>query len=376
MANPLSSVLDSFSALFSGSKSGESVLGIDIGSSAIKVVQLRKRRGTAVLETYGELALGPYSQVDIGRATNLSAEQLSTALTDLIREANVTTRSVGVAVPFSASLITLIQMPNLPRKQLAEMIPIEARKYIPVPISEVTLDWFIVPQDESKFLSHEEKEKAQASNKVDVLVVAIHNEVLGKYQDVMERAGLSVSFYEIEIFSAIRAAIGQGVAPAMVIDMGAASTKVYLVEYGVVKSSHIINRGAQDVTFGLSKSTGISVTKAEELKRTEGLVRTDGQTTQSILLTLEYIFSEANRVLLNYQKRFNKNIGQVVLTGGGAAMKGLEEYAARHFETEVVLADPFAKVESPAFLEEVLEEVGPEFSVAVGVALRKLHEQG
>src|SRR3989344_3866484 len=107
MANFLEKVLagDVSSFLKSG---GGSVLGIDIGSSSIKVVQLRRHRGAAVLETYGELSLGPYAGVEIGRATSLPAEKLAEALTDVLKEANVTAKSCALSIPLSASLISLI----------------------------------------------------------------------------------------------------------------------------------------------------------------------------------------------------------------------------------------------------------------------------
>ena len=382
MENPLDTVKNFINSFTLGSKGDKSILGIDIGSSSIKVVQLKKKRGVVILETYGELALGPYSELDIGRATNLPPAKLTEALKDILTEANTTTKACGVSIPFSASLISIMSFPeNIGQEKLAQMIPIEARKYIPVPISEVTLDWFVVPESEDKYLSHENTGTGDASaaqHQTDVLLVAIHNEVLHKYREVLQEANLSVSFYEIEIFSTIRSAVGRGIKPVMIIDIGAAATKVYVVELGIVKISHIINKGSQDLTLALSRSMGVSVTEAERLKREIGLIGTSDkpQVKESILLTLEYIFSESNRVLLNYQRKYNRSVSKVLFTGGGSALKGLQEEATGRFSTEIAVADPFAKTQTPAFLEKVLKEVGPEFAVAVGVALRKLQELG
>jgi len=88
-------MMDSAKSLFK--KSGGSVIGVDIGSSVVKVVQLRKEQGRAVLETYGELALGPYGGLDVGRATNLPVEKIAEAIKDLFREANVTAKTAAVA---------------------------------------------------------------------------------------------------------------------------------------------------------------------------------------------------------------------------------------------------------------------------------------
>lgn len=383
MENPLNSIKNFFGSFnLGGSRSG-SILGIDIGSSSIKVVQLKKVRGVAVLETYGELSLGPYAELDIGRATNLPPAKLTEALRDILAEANTTTAECGVSIPFSASLISTMSFPgDIDETQLARMIPIEARKYIPVPISEVTLDWFVIPSEQNKYLSQEQEEKSSGKNQpkpqnqTNVLLVAIHNSVLNKYREILQEAGLSVSFYEIEIFSTVRAAVNQGIEPIMIIDIGAAATKVYVVEFGIVKISHIINKGSQDLTLALSRSAGVSITEAEKLKREIGLIGVSDkpQIKESILLTLEHIFSESNRVLLNYQQKYNRSVSKVLFTGGGAVLKGLKEEAVGRFNTEVTIADPFTKTQTPAFLEDVLKEVGPEFAVAVGVALRKLQE--
>lgn len=130
-------------------KTDDSVIGVDIGSSSIKIVQLRKKRGRAILETYGEIALGPYTGIAVGQVTSLPADKIAEAIKDLIREANVTTLSAGVSIPFKSSLVTLMELPVTDEKQLKEMIPLEARKYIPVPISEITLDWWVIPREAS-----------------------------------------------------------------------------------------------------------------------------------------------------------------------------------------------------------------------------------
>lgn len=370
-------------------KKNKSVIGIDIGSSAIKIVQIRKRGGRAVLETYGALALGPYAGVSVGKATNLPIEKLVVALGDIIKEAKVSTKRGGVAIPFSSSLMSVIEMPDVSVKQLATMVPLEARKYIPVPISEVSLDWSIIPKDQLKSEhvpdENEEKSKTQKIGKVEVLVVAIHNDTIGEYQEIVKKAGLDANFFEIEIFSTMRSVVDQSPEPVMILDIGAASTKLYIVERGGIRVSHTINRGSQDITTSISASLGVPVEQAEIMKRTVGYAgstatgatdaKVDGKDVASLItLTLDFIFSEARRVMFTYQQKHQKNVSKVILVGGGAAMKGVSEIAKKNLQTEVVAGDPFAKVEAPAFLVDILKNNGPEFAVALGIALRRLQE--
>jgi len=353
-----------FSDLFG--KKEKSVIGVDIGSSSLKVVQLRKERGQAVLETYGELSLGPYGGGEVGQATNLSAEQIAETLKDLLHESQVTSKSCGVSIPFARSLLSLIELPYRKDKQEQKtVVELEARKYIPVPISEVQLDWFIVPE-----INPSEKEEEQKT--IDVLVVAVHNDELTLLQNVVSAAGLSASFYEIEIFSTIRAVVDEPVKPVMILDIGASSTKTYIVEHGVVAFSHAISTGSQDITRAISVSSGVSLSRAEILKKEVGL-EGDG-TSGSAELVFSRIFSEAHRVLVQYETTHKKSVSSIVLTGGGGVTKELGVYAKKVFSIDVRVADPFAKTEAPAFMRPVLEDIGPEFAVAVGLALRKLEE--
>lgn len=365
-----------FKKLFS--KKVTNVVGIDIGSSSVKVVQLSIKNGKAVLDTYGELALGPYAGAEIGRATNLPPEKMAEALKDVLRESKVTTTSAGFAIPFGSSLISAIEMPALEESKLAQMIPLEARKYIPVPITEVMLDWMIIPKDVDKSVDFGDKEQVKQGEKLDVLLVAIHNDMLARFQSIVSQAAVNASFFEIEIFSTIRSSVEQDAVTQMIVDLGAASTKVYIVERGIVRTSHIINRGSQDITMALSKSLGMTVQEAEIMKRDLHRVPdTQRKTVDDIMgLTLEYIFSDAHRVMLAYQKKYNKDISRVVMVGGGARIDNINEIAEKYFQTSIVLGNPFGKTESPAFLEEVLKKTGPEFAVAVGIALRKLQELG
>ena len=360
-----------FSSLF---KKEASVLGIDIGASAIKVVQVKKKRGRAVLETYGELALGPYAGVEIGRATNLPTEKIVEAIKDILREAKTTTVFCGSALPLSSSLLAFITVPPVPDKQMGDVIALEARKYIPVPLNEVMLDYSVIPREET-YASEDETTVTEKNGK-DVLVVAIHNEYVNSYQSIMAGSGLNPSFYEIEIFSSIRAVTDQGLGVSMIIDFGARATKLYLVERGILRASHIINRGSQDITLALSKALSISISEAENLKRVHGLKGGPEykEMTEIITVNLDYIFYEANATLLNYQKKYGKNVGKVILTGGGVLLKGFTDLARIGFQTEVIYANPFGKLETPAFLAEEFARAGPEFAVAVGVALRRLSE--
>ena len=370
--NPIQKFLSSFSFLKSGS-TGESVIGIDIGSSSIKLVQLKKKNGRAVLETYGALALGPYIKSDVGAVTNLTTDVLATAIKDLIKESGATTTNGAVAIPASSSLVFTIDLPAvIDEKALASIVPTEARKYIPVPISEVLLDYFVIPKREES-ISNSDGENSE-KNKTEVLIAAIHNETIERYKDIIRKSGVTSSFYEIEMFSAIRSTFGHELSPVLLIDVGASKTKLSIVEYGIVKMFHIANRGSQDITNSLAASLAVPFAQAEEMKREFGLMGSSNNKAMGDIMktSVDFILSEAQGVMVNYSRKYDKTVSKVMLTGGGVLLKGFHDAARTTLTQEVVMSNPFAKTDAPAFLTHVLETTGPEFATAVGLALRKL----
>lgn len=353
-----------------------SAVGIDIGSSAIKVVEIKKKKGKAMLETYGALALGSYADTDIGRVTNLTVEKIVEALKEVLKQSGVTTTSSAFSIPVQSSLIFSIALPTqVKESEISSVVSTEARKYIPLPITEVSLDYFILPRKEVSFEEANNPDLSPVLNeKTEVLVVAIQNEAVSKYRSIVSQCNLETSFFEIEIFSSIRSNFEHELSLVLLVDFGASSTKLTLVEFGMVKAHHTINRGGADITASISQSLDIPFSKAEEMKKNFGLFENSTQKgfSEIIKTHIDYIFSETNNVLLGYEKKYDKTISKVIFTGGGSLLKGLKEISSDNFRAEVEIGHPFSKVGAPEFLQKVLETTGPEFAVAIGLALRKL----
>src|SRR3989338_6868032 len=161
MANLLKNILSGLS-MFGGSGE-ESAVGIDIGSSAIKVVEIKKKKGKAVLETYGSITLGPYAGGEVGTVTNLPIEKVIEALKEVLKQSGTVTSSAALAIPVQSALIFSLELPpGVGEGELAQVVPTEARKYIPVPIDEVSIDYFLLPRKEP---SYEEMNKEPADRK-------------------------------------------------------------------------------------------------------------------------------------------------------------------------------------------------------------------
>ncbi|PIS13290.1 MAG: hypothetical protein COT67_02530 [Candidatus Tagabacteria bacterium CG09_land_8_20_14_0_10_41_14] len=364
-----------FSKLFPGNlkfwEKNQKVVGIDIGSSSVKVVQLRREKERAILETYGELATGPYVKRQIGQVVQLPEEVVVNMLKDLFKEASVTATSAAVSIPVKNTFIAVIDLPLVSEKEMDEMVRLEARKYVPVPIKEVEINWQIIGRSEEK-ADGQKNEKLQLA---EILLVVIHKEVIQKYRGVVEKLGLKMKLIEAEVFSAWRSVIFRPVAPVIVIDMGASSAKMSIVDAGVLRSTYTIDKGSQMITDSISKSLNISFERAEELKREVGLsTRPEYKELASVMESnLNFIFSEAREFMLAYRKKNNKSVSQVFLTGGGAILNGVVDLAVKSLGVETLRADSFAKMDYPAFLQETLKKIGPSFSTASGLALKSLN---
>ncbi len=347
----------------------DQVVGVDIGASSIKLVELKKKNGRAVLETYSTLALGPYAQLGVGATTNLSTEILVKALTDALREGSINARSAAMAIPSSASLVFTVELPpNLSEKDLATIVPTEARKYIPVPISEVSLDYWVIPHRTV------EGDGTAGEVKTEVLVAAIHNETLTKYREIASGAGLDADIFEIELFSEIRSAFTHELSAVLIMDFGASKTKLAIVEYGIVRVFHIVNRASFDITTNTATALGVPFDQAEDIKRNQGLLGGGEMAKASEIarIACDYILSETATVIQNFERKYNKPVSKVILSGAGSLLPGFRELASEKLRIEVVSGDPFGKVVVPEFVARVLKDTGPEFSIALGAALRKL----
>lgn len=370
---------DSVKKILGGGHKG-AVLGVDIGSASIKVVLIEKVGEKVVLRNYGEIALGPRANASVGQATNLPPEKIAEALHDLLKEAGITAEHTLFAIPFSASLLTLVELPEVGKKELESMIPIEARRYIPVPISEVSLDWWVLPKHKTPASAAPAPEQnIGVVGKIEVIIAAIHNEVVNKFESIKRDAQIpgDTSHFEIEIFSTLRAVVGRDLSPVLVADIGAGSTKLALVDGGIVRGSHIVSMGGQDVTLALSRAKGIPFEKAEEIKCRVGVLG-DGEGRDVLTvseLLISNIMNEAARFVENYERKNSTKITKVILVGGGARLKGIEKIVQGSFTgSAIVIGDPFARLDSPAFLTETLKELSPDFAVSVGLALKGLEE--
>lgn len=352
-----------FATKSSALKTPKSAVGIDFGSTSVKVVEIEQREAALALKTYGELQLGPYGKKDMGATVSLEAKQKTEVLVDVLRESGASTEAGVMALPLSSSFVTVISFAANAKmdEDLSGRVRVEARKYIPVPLSDVTLDWSELPP------------LGQESETIrEVLVAAIQNEPLNQMNDLSSQVLKGSRVSEIELFSALRPIIRTGDSSLAIIDLGGSTSKLYIIQDGLLRKLHRVPTGGMMATERVAELLSVPFSQAENIKRNyDPASESADEIKKSVTSTFERPFQEFKRALGQHEARIGQPFDRVVITGGSIQFPDLPDFAKYVLDRPVERAAPFNRIAYPAFMEDFLTEIGPVFTVALGAALRK-----
>lgn len=355
--------------------SSKSFLGIDIGTASIKIVELSKKGERKVLENYGEISTHEVGERPFRTgftpeksSFSLSTREISQGVLAILAEAKINSRLATFSIPDFSSFFTTIELPPMTREELPRAVHFEARQHIPLPLSEVVLDWSVIGGATVDFQGAPLK----------VILVAVPKEVINQYQEIGRLCGLKLLALEAEVFGLLRSLIKEGKKVIILVDVGAQSTTVSIVEDRVLKASHSFDIGGNDLSQSLSQSLEVDFWEAEEIKKKYGLTAgaeaSLGQkpTSQILLPRVNLMITEIEQISQNFYQKEGKEIESILLAGGAALLPGLKEYFASQLRKEVIIGDPFSEIVCPSILTPVLKEIGPSYAIAVGMALRGL----
>jgi type IV pilus assembly protein PilM len=352
--------------MFLFKKKPKSCLGIDIGASAVKLVELEREEGRHKLINYAIFSLEKYlknkdKQIDSG-ALKLSNEEMAEIIKRTIEKAKIKSRDVYLSAPVYSSFYTLIDFPNMTEKEIEAAIPFEARKYVPVPISEVILDWSIVNSPNSQ-------------NIQQALLIAVPKKIINDYKQIVRLAGLNLKGIEGETFSLTRALIGNDKSVIILIDNGARSINISIIDGGYIRVTHNLEIGGRKITKAIAQQMNFSLEKAEELKRnlsnSQSVDQVDSQLKGVIQSSLGVIIIEIKKIIDSYQNKYNRKIEKCILVGGGVNLFGFMDYLVNKLSLDVSKGNPFARVLYPDALKPDLKDLGLSLAVAVGLAMRE-----
>ncbi len=345
----------------------KSFLGIDIGTTSIKIVEIANSEKKPKLQNYGWLeTYGYLERLNNALQTNslrILEKDASKLLRFLISQIKPRTDRVVASLPSFAAFTTLLEIPMMPSEDTAKAVVFQARQYIPSPVSEVTIDWLKVG----------EREDEEGVKKQQILLTSVLNERIKSYQAIFRAAGLKLVALEIESFSLARALVGNDPTPTILIDIGGRSTNIAVIDKGFWKYNGRTDFAGASLTQAVASGINIDVRRSEELKKRRGLLGTGGEYELSTLMFpyLDVIIEEVRRVKDFYEKEYSGKIERMILAGGGANLIGIENYFTERLKLPTVKGNPFGKINYPPQLETVVNDLGPCLSVAIGLGIRE-----
>lgn len=358
-------------------------LGIDIGTSTIKVVQLENEGGRFALKNYGlfefkssDTAQQKNSSKQIENILKLPDGEIIWGLKEIIKKAQIKAVDTIASIPSFSTFATVIEMPYLSEQDLAKSIPFEAHKYIPVPLNEVVLDWSIIDvpsaQTDTAPKLGQTRFGAGKPTAVEIFLVAVPKEETLRYQRIMQGAGLRLRALELENGALIRALLGNDLEPTVIVNIGGRSTSIVIINRGYERVSHNYEVGGFEITKSIARSLNVSLEKAEELKKKLGMKEVDENVINGAMKSLiDMMVFETRKTITNYEESKNQKISRVILVGGLTNMPNFVNYFQQNLKREVSTGNALARVVYPQTLNPIIQALASTFSVAIGLAMRE-----
>ena len=347
------------------------LVGLDIGSSGIKLVQLKENRGRYILQKFGFKPLEPEVIVD---GTVMDEGRVVSAIRELFDELNVKVKQVAVSISGHAVIIKKISLPPMPDDELEGQVKLAAEQYIPFDINEVNIDFHVLPAAESD----------AGEGEMSVILVAAKKDKINELTELVKGAGLlpmvmDVDAFAIENMHAINYPMSHDETTALV-NVGASVMNINIVSKGTSLFTRDIPIGGNRYTESIQRELGLSYDDAEALKKGgKSSGNNQAAATQSVIESVNAeVASEIARTIDYFKSTVTEGeVQQVLLCGGGAQVGGLVKQLRDRMQAVVEVANPFAEVDTSGsdFDQATLAELAPMASVGVGLALRSVGDR-
>lgn len=305
------------------------MVGVDIGTSAIKIVEISRWGKGKTLENYGFMASDSiYKDSPLAAERNsraLSRDFVPLAIKGILEEARIKTKEAIFSIPDFYTFCTSFDIPPMPKNEIAGAVQYNASQYVTLPINEVTLDWQIISG------------APNGTTPMKVFLVAVPNQVIQEYQVIANDAGLELYAMEAEAMAISRALVKKSGKTVCLLDIGVQSSTVNIVDDGVLKRSYSFN-------FHSAKPGDLD-------------------------LWASPLIAQINSICAEYLQSEQKEVKEVYLTGGTANLPGLKEYVNRKLGKSAQVPNAFSDLLYPPILEQRLREMSPAFCAALGAAM-------
>ena len=346
----------------------KSLVGLDIGSSAVKAVELKPAGKAFKVAAFGSEPVPPDSIVD---GAIIDGGAVADAIRRLFTNGTIKTKDVAASLSGNAVIVKKITLPQMSESELAESIYWEAEQYIPFDIQDVNLDYQILDKGDG------------GKGTMDVLLVAAKKEKIADYTGVIAQAGRSAVLVDVDAFALQNAyEVNYGIEPGAVVALlnaGASATNINILSGDQSVFTRDISIGGNAYTEALQKELNLPFDLADQLKRG---MPVDGVTYDDAKPVLRAV---TENVMLEIQKTFDffkttassDRIDRIMLSGGASRAEGFTEILSERFDTPVEGLDPFKRVsfDSKKFQVQSTAEIAPTAAVAVGLALRRVGDR-
>ncbi|MGC8880968.1 MAG: type IV pilus assembly protein PilM [Minisyncoccia bacterium] len=339
-------------------------LGIEIGTTSIKIVELRIKKERVELFNYGILEkFGHLERINDALQTmsfKLLEESTALLLKELLSKMKVQSKTSFIALPSFVGFAVLTEFPLMTDKELAQAVKFQVSQYIPMTFEETTLDWQIEKRTEDK---------------IYVLLIAIPTDIIKRYVKTAELAKLNLKGIELENVALAHMFSIKEKLPFILVDIGGRATSISVIDNGILVMSRNIETAGGDITQVIASALGINPFRAEEIKKAYGLniqSRGEMKVVNLIIPLLDVIKREIEKSINNYYLKTKRKVEKIILTGGGANLIGLDEYFSKQLLLPVIKGNPFnmGLITYNPKLAPIISEIGSTLATACAVALK------
>lgn len=332
--------------------------GLDIGSTAVRLVQLRAGNPKALIKY-------AYVPLDGKIALSESAadkQKLAQTVSQLVKQASVNTRNVAVGIPSQRVFTTVADVERLPANELAKAITYQADSLIPTPLSESKIDW--------KLLGDSPSDKT----KQEILLSSVTNQFVEDRLDMLESAGLNVIAFEPDNLAMARAlSVPNDPGAQLILDVGQRSTDLVVVLGGMPHLTRSIPTGVETILKAAMQNLNVDDKQASQFVFKFGLSKDklEGQVFTAISSTIDLLSTEIEKSIKFFQTRYaGTKIDRIIVTGGASVIPEFPLYVANKFNLNVEIGNAWRGVSFSQDRQNELLAISNQFAVAVGLAER------
>lgn len=309
--------------------------------------------------------------------SQLGDDDIVWGIKEMIKRAKIGSRDVIASIQAFSTFTTVITLPYLSEEDIAKAIPFEAKKYVPLPLSEVKIDWTIIgatpPRPTPPKPGGEKVVPSAQPPMVEIFLVAVPKDEAVRYQSIIKESDLDLRALELENSALVRSVVGGDQDPVAIINIGGRSTGIIIVDKGVERINHNYEVGGFEITKAISRALNVNFKRAEELKKSMGLKEMDNNIIkQSMSSLVDLIVFETRKTMHTYEDAKKTKISKVFLVGGLANMPGFYDYFKEKLGINVFMGNPLSRVLLPQGAEALKNEINSTFAVALGLAMRDI----